>query len=68
MARLLRALIRPGLTVAGIAVHVDADAGVVEVRDGVIELDIADSDGPTRADRGKPVYVTGPTEVATCVL
>lgn len=54
-----------GLTVAGIAVHVDADAGVVEVRDGVIELDIADSDGPTRADRGKPVYVTGPTEVAT---
>ena len=54
-----------GLTVAGIAVHVDDDANTVEVRDGIVGLDIADSNGPERGDRGKPVYASGPTEVAT---
>ena len=54
-----------GLQVAGIAVHVDKAANTVEVRDGIVGLDIADSNGPERGDRGKPVYATGPTEVAT---
>lgn len=54
-----------GLTVAGIAVNVDADANTVEVRDGIVGLALPDDNAPTRADRGKPVYVTGVDEVAT---
>jgi hypothetical protein len=54
-----------GLRVAGIAVHVDKASGTVRVRDGVVALDLAESDAPARGDRGKPVYAVGPTDVAT---
>lgn len=54
-----------GLTVAGVAVRVILDDGTVEVRDGIVGLDLASAEAPQRADRGKPVYVVGPTEVAT---
>lgn len=54
-----------GLEVLGICTRVDADAREVEVRDGIVGLDIATSNGPTRADRGKAVYVTDATKVAT---
>lgn len=54
-----------GLTVAGVAVRVSLDDGTVEVRDGIVGLDLASEAAPQRADRGKPVYVVGPTEVAT---
>ncbi len=54
-----------GLYVLGIAVRVDKDAKTVEVRDGIVALDLAGSNAPERTDRGKPVYAVSPTEVAT---
>lgn len=53
-----------GLYVIGIAVAVDETANTVEVRDGIVGLEPALADTPTRADRGKPVYVADATKVA----
>lgn len=54
-----------GLMVAGIACRINEDDNTVEVRDGIVGLALPDDNAPTRADRGKPVYVTGVDEVAT---
>lgn len=53
-----------GLVVRGIAVKVDKKEKTVEVRDGIVALDLAESNTPERKDRGKPVYAVSATEVA----